>query len=120
MAAKARNANVPSRICSDSVLAASSSDNIPAIPSIPSGFAEFLAKTRVVSEPILATPADDEENLLSGQSASSRRRSKRKKAKLPVPEPESDPLSWDALQQKFVQAQVPQVSTKHTLPSCMR
>lgn len=75
-----------------------------------SGFAAFLAKTRVVSEPVMGTTIENDDSLKSPQSASSRRRSKRKKAKLPVPEPESDPLSWDALQQKFVQAEVPEVS----------
>lgn len=74
-----------------------------------SGFAAFMAKTRVVSEPVMGRTTENDDSLKSPQSASSRRRSKRKKAKLPVPEPECDPLSWDALQQKFVQAEVPEV-----------
>ncbi|KAJ9095591.1 hypothetical protein QFC21_005462 [Naganishia friedmannii] len=109
LSAKARNGNV-SRIHSDSFTALpvkQANDLQTMSSSIPAGFAEFLAKTRVVSEPILTSHSapGTEENAESLRSASSRRRSKRKKAKLPVPEPDAEPLSWNALQQKFVEAQ---------------
>ncbi|KAJ9114993.1 hypothetical protein QFC22_005321 [Naganishia vaughanmartiniae] len=109
LSAKARNANV-SRIHSDTIAGSpmkQMNDQQTSSASIPAGFAEFLAKTRVVSEPILTChSATAEENEESLRSASSRRRSKRKKAKLPVPEPDAEPLSWNALQQKFIEAQV--------------
>ncbi|KAJ9124893.1 hypothetical protein QFC24_002822 [Naganishia onofrii] len=109
LSSKARHANTD-RIQSDSFTVMSTqqtNDLQTSSSSIPAGFAEFLAKTRVVSEPILTSnSAASEENMESLRSASSRRRSKRKKAKLPVPEPDAEPLSWNALQQKFVEAQV--------------
>ncbi|KAJ9103375.1 hypothetical protein QFC19_004474 [Naganishia cerealis] len=103
LSSKLRNAYVP-RMQSDTatILPQAQVNNLQtSSTSIPAGFADFLAKTRVVSEPSFTSKSANDDGALD-----SRRRSKRKKAKLPVPEPESEPLSWDALQQKFVEAQV--------------